>query len=163
MAGFKSKSQIRFKDHRAPFSRFALTLLSIDQTTSFLKSRTVNFRSFFACAAAFVCVATRLLKAPRAPGKLSRMLPVRFLFVIALFAAMTVGAAERTIQFSRMKADEPPPGFRSALTGEGRLGVWKIIETEVPSPIGSITEKAESPRQKVLAQTSRDLTENRYP
>lgn len=91
------------------------------------------------------------------------MLPARFLFAIALFAALTLSAAERTIQFSRMKADEPPPGFRSALTGEGRLGVWKIIETEVPSPIGSITEKAESPRQNVLAQTSRDPTENRYP
>lgn len=72
-------------------------------------------------------------------------------------------ATERTLSFSGMKADESPAGFRSGLMGEGRPGVWKIIETEVPSPIGNITEKVETPRQNVLAQTSRDPSDNRYP
>jgi hypothetical protein len=62
-----------------------------------------------------------------------------------------------------MKAEEAPAGFRSALTGAGRPGTWKIIETEVPPVLGLVTEKAEMPRQNVLAQTSRDPTENRYP
>jgi hypothetical protein len=75
----------------------------------------------------------------------------------------SVFGAERDLQFTRMKADEAPPGFRSALMGEGKLGVWKIIETEVPSVFGTVTEKAEIPRQNVLAQISRDPTENRYP
>lgn len=100
------------------------------------------------------------MKAPPARGKLPGMLRVWFFIAVSLLPAF---AAERALSFSRMKADEPPPGFRSALMGEGRPGVWKIIETEVPSPLGSVTEKAETPRQNVLAQTSRDPTENRYP
>ena len=72
-------------------------------------------------------------------------------------------AADRLIEFSRMKANEPPVGFRSALMGSGRIGDWKIIETEVPPVIPLNSPKAEVPRQNVLAQVSRDPTENRYP
>lgn len=88
------------------------------------------------------------------------MFRVWFLIALGFFPAF---GAERLIQFSRMKADEAPPGFRSALMGEGRPGVWKIIEAEVPPVLGFVTEKAEVPRQNVLAQTSRDPTDNRYP
>jgi hypothetical protein len=88
------------------------------------------------------------------------MLRVWFLIAIGFFP---VFGAELDLQFSRMKVDEPPPGFRSVLMGEGRPGTWKIIETEVPPILGTVTEKAEIPRQKVLAQTSRDPTDDRYP
>lgn len=71
--------------------------------------------------------------------------------------------AERLIEFSRMKADSAPAGFRSALMGSGRAGDWKIIETEVPPVIPLNTAKAEMPRQNVLAQVSRDPTDDRYP
>ena len=101
------------------------------------------------------------LKAPPTPGKLLRMFRAWFLIAIALL--LPLRGAERTIQFSRMKAGEPIPGFRSALMGGGRPGDWKIIETEVPPVFRAISEKAELPRQNVLAQTGRDLTENRYP
>jgi hypothetical protein len=87
---------------------------------------------------------------------------LRFWFLVAI-GFFPVFAAERTLEFSRMKADEAPPGFRSALMGEGHPGTWKIIEAEVPPILGSVTEKAEIPRQNVLAQISRDPTENRYP
>jgi len=86
----------------------------------------------------------------------------RFWFLIAI-ALLPVFGAERDLQFSRMKVDEPPSGFRSALMGEGRPGTWKIIEADVPSILGTVTEKAEIPRQNVLAQTSRDSTDNHYP
>jgi hypothetical protein len=72
-------------------------------------------------------------------------------------------AAERLIEFSRMKANEAPVGLRSALMGSGRPGDWKIIETEVPPVIPLNTAKAELPKQNVLAQLSRDPTDNRYP
>lgn len=72
-------------------------------------------------------------------------------------------AAERTLEFSKMKAGELPAGFRGALMGSGRPGDWKIIETEVPPVLGLLSPKAESPRQNVLAQLSRDPTGNRYP
>jgi hypothetical protein len=88
------------------------------------------------------------------------MLRVWFLIALGLFP---LHAAERTIEFGHMAADEPPPGFRSALMGHGRPGTWKIIETEVPPVLGFVTEKAEPPRQKVLAQTGRDPTDDRYP
>jgi hypothetical protein len=100
------------------------------------------------------------LKAPDCLGTLRAMFRVWVWIAIGFVSA---SAAERAIQFSRMKADEPPPGFRSALTGEGRPGAWKILETEVPTAFGALTEKAETPRQNVLAQTGRDPTENRYP
>jgi hypothetical protein len=87
---------------------------------------------------------------------------LRFWFLIAI-GFLPVFAAERTIEFSRMTVDQPPPGLRSAVMGEGRPGTWKIIETEVPPVFGLVTEKAEVPRQKVLAQTSRDPTDNHYP
>jgi hypothetical protein len=83
-----------------------------------------------------------------------------------LFIAVCVTplcAAERTIEFSRMAVDEAPAGFRSALMGHGRPGTWKIIETEVPPVLGLVTEKAQAPRQKALAQTGRDPTDDRYP
>ena len=88
------------------------------------------------------------------------MFRVWLVVVISLLPAI---GAERALSFSRMKADETPAGFRSAVMGQGRPGVWRIIEAEVPSPIGNITDKAETPRQNVLAQTSRDPSDNRYP
>lgn len=89
---------------------------------------------------------------------------LRFWFAISLIALLVPAhAAERLIEFSRMKANEPAPGFRSALMGSGRLGDWKIIEAEVPPIIPLNSPKAEIPKQNVLAQLSRDPTDNRYP
>jgi hypothetical protein len=88
------------------------------------------------------------------------MFRVWFLIVIGL---APLWAAERTVEFSRMNVGDAPAGFRSALMGEGRPGAWKIIETEVPPVLGFATDKAEVPRQKVVAQTAVDPTENRYP
>ena len=85
----------------------------------------------------------------------------RLCFLIAIsFPAL---AAVRLIDFSKMKANEPPPGFTSALMGTGRPGDWKILEAEVPPLLGLNTAKAETPRQNILAQVSRDPTDNRYP
>src|SRR4051812_34195476 len=87
---------------------------------------------------------------------------LRAWFLIAM-GLIPVCAAERTIEFSRMNLGDTPQGFRSALMGEGRPGAWKIIETEVPPVLGFATDKAEVPRQRVVAQTSADPTANRYP
>jgi hypothetical protein len=95
-------------------------------------------------------------------GKLPTMLRLWFAISIIAFLA-PARAAERLIEFSRMKANEPALGFRSALMGSGRSGEWKIMETEVPPIIPLNSPKAEIPKQNVLAQVSRDPTDNRYP
>lgn len=89
------------------------------------------------------------------------MLRVCLFIIIAL--SFPVRAAERLIEFSRMQADQAPVGFRSALLGSGRTGEWKVIETEVPPLIPLNSPKAETPKQNVLAQMSRDPTDNRFP
>jgi hypothetical protein len=101
------------------------------------------------------------LKGAAKIGKLSAML--RRWLLIAISTLVSVRGAERLIEFSRMKPNEAPAGFRSALMGAGRAGDWKIIEAEVPPIIRLNSPNAETPRQNVLAQISRDPTDNRYP
>lgn len=86
----------------------------------------------------------------------------RFLF-LCVIGLLPLTAAERLLEFSKMKPGEVPAAFRSARLGEGRMGEWKIIETEVPPALPLNTSKAQAPRQAVLAQVSRDPTANRYP
>lgn len=82
---------------------------------------------------------------------------------LIIFCFLPAHGAERLIEFTRMKTNEPPVGLRPALMGEGRAPEWKIIYTEVPPILESITSKAETPRQNVLAQVSRDPSEYHYP
>ncbi|MGZ8938977.1 MAG: family 16 glycoside hydrolase, partial [Limisphaerales bacterium] len=51
----------------------------------------------------------------------------------------------------------------STVTGEGKPGLWRVIEDEVPSLIPSITADAPVPKKSVLAQLSRDPTDEHYP
>ncbi len=44
--------------------------------------------------------------------------------VVFLFAAASVFAQTRTFDFDKNKAGETPPGFSTALTGQGKAGVW---------------------------------------
>ncbi len=88
------------------------------------------------------------------------MFRVWFLIV---FGFLPVRGAERLIEFTTMKTNEPPAGLRPALMGQGRPPEWKIIQTEVPPVLDAVTAKAETPRQNVLAQVSRDPTEYHYP
>jgi Domain of Unknown Function (DUF1080) len=67
-----------------------------------------------------------------------------------LCAAMTVSA--QTIDFNKDNAGGPPKGFSTALTGQGKAGVWVV------------TKDYASPNQgNVLAQTDADATSYRFP
>jgi len=46
--------------------------------------------------------------------------------------AIAANGAERRFDFSEVKENELPPGFRSALTGGGAPGVWKVVLDDVP-------------------------------
>jgi hypothetical protein len=75
---------------------------------------------------------------------------VAFCVCALLCAALTVSA--QTIDFNKDKAGEPPKGFSTALTGQGKAGVWVVTKDEA------------SPNQgNVLAQTDADATGYRFP
>lgn len=85
-------------------------------------------------------------------------LAAMFLFLLILNAAR---AAEMSFDFS--KSPELPAGFHSTVSGAGKPGLWKIIEDEVPSAIPSVTANATMPKKPVLAQLSRDITDEHFP
>ena len=81
--------------------------------------------------------------------------------------AMAVGTArgnELTFDFSRYPADITPPGWTNLLFGGGSKGEWKVILDEVPTQFPPLTDQALSVSKKaVLAQLSKDPTDERYP
>jgi hypothetical protein len=75
-----------------------------------------------------------------------------FIFLLFCAAGEGLGANEFTIDFDRMDADTAPAGFTQARTGRGGTGAWEIKEDDT-APSGT----------KVLAQTSSDPTNYRFP
>ena len=72
-------------------------------------------------------------------------------FVWALLCAAFTASAQ-TIDFNKDRAGEPPKSFSTALTGQGKAGVWVVMKDDA------------SPNQgNVLAQTDADATGYRFP
>jgi hypothetical protein len=61
-------------------------------------------------------------------------------------------ASAQTIDFNKDKAGEPPKGFSTALTGQGKAGVWVVTKDDASLKQGN-----------VLAQTDADATGYRFP
>ena len=72
-------------------------------------------------------------------------------------------AAERYFDFISDKLNESPKGFRSTVSGSGQPGEWKIISDSVPSLLPVLSEAPVTNKRPVLAQLSRDRTEEHYP
>jgi hypothetical protein len=73
-------------------------------------------------------------------------------------------AGERRFDFGEFREGGMPSGFRSALTGRGPTGEWKIVTAEVPPLVAPFSTR--SPligKRHVLAQLSRDPEETRAP
>lgn len=69
-----------------------------------------------------------------------------------LFSLTASVAAQVKIDFSKEKAGSLPGGFTTALTGQGKAGVWVV------------TADGASPNQgNVPAQTDADATSYRFP
>lgn len=82
----------------------------------------------------------------------------------AVWLAGQALAAEKWFQFSQCPVGETPRGFTSLVAGEGPPGEWKIVLDEVPPLMPSVTGKAAVSYQRpVLAQLSRDRTDERFP
>ncbi|MGH9837601.1 MAG: family 16 glycoside hydrolase [Blastocatellia bacterium] len=72
-------------------------------------------------------------------------------YCLLLFAAVTV-AAQTKIDFNKDKAGSPPGDFTTALTGQGKAGVWTVVKDDASPAQGN-----------VLAQTDADATSYRFP
>ncbi|MGD1087529.1 MAG: family 16 glycoside hydrolase [Verrucomicrobiota bacterium] len=85
------------------------------------------------------------------------------LFLIAL-ALSSARGAELKIDFGDFSVGQTPTNFHNALAGGGKPGEWKIVMDEVPSAFAPLTgQTPEFNRQGVLAQTSDDPTDERFP
>jgi len=88
------------------------------------------------------------------------------IFVWIYFFALTlaVSGAEIHFNFGDLPENTTPTNFQAVLAGSGAPGVWKIVTDEVPSAFAPLTDKALSvSRHGVLAQTSVDMTDERFP
>src|SRR5262249_42740128 len=81
-----------------------------------------------------------------------------------VFAACRAPGAERHFDFSGARLNEPPEGFRSTVSGEGGPGEWKIVEDPAPeqTPLANVNPSV-TVRRQVLAQLSRDATDEHFP
>lgn len=73
-------------------------------------------------------------------------------------------AAERSFDFTTNAVGEPPPGWKAVVAGQGRPGEWKVILDDVPPALAPISPNAPKlTKQAVIAQTSIDPTDERFP
>lgn len=87
-----------------------------------------------------------------------------FIWLSGLTLALSVSGAELRFNFGEFPEGATPTNFSSALAGGGLPGTWKIVMDEVPSAFAPLTDKAPSvTRHGVLAQTSQDPTDERFP
>ncbi len=76
----------------------------------------------------------------------------QFAFWVCALLCAALTASAQTIDFNKDRAGEVPKGFATALTGQGKAGVWVVMKDDA------------SPNQgNVLAQTDADVTSYRFP
>jgi hypothetical protein len=87
------------------------------------------------------------------------MRPILTSFFLLLLTS--AWGAERRIDFSDLSEGQIPPGFRSALNGEGPAGEWKIVRDEVPPLLKPFTPGGPAIASRaVLAQVSSHAIED---
>src|SRR4051794_25553989 len=83
--------------------------------------------------------------------------------LIGLSCILRGSGAERFITLSEKNLNETPPGFRSAVSGVGKPGEWKVILDEVSPLIPTFSPNAAVPKRPVIAQLARDPAGEHYP
>jgi hypothetical protein len=90
-----------------------------------------------------------------------RVQMMRYFALLLCSSMFSAFAAELTFDFT--KSTDLPAGFHSTVSGEGKPGIWKIVEDEVPNEMSKLRPTEPAPKQRVLAQLSRDITDEHYP
>lgn len=81
-----------------------------------------------------------------------------------LALALPAAAAEIKINFDEAAAGQMPTNFHAVLAGGGRPAEWKIVMDEVPPLLAPLSPQAPVvTRRAVVAQTSADPTDERFP
>jgi len=83
--------------------------------------------------------------------------------IVLLAATLQLHGSELFFDFSKDRQNQVPAGFLSTVSGEGKPGIWQIIDDTQGSSSANVTANAVAPRHTVLAQLSRDLTDEHYP
>jgi len=89
----------------------------------------------------------------------------KFIFCFCFTAAVSASGAEIKINFADFSENQSPTNFHNALAGAGKPGDWKVVMDEMPSAFAPLTtgQALALNRQAVLAQTSDDPTDERFP
>ncbi|HTL73790.1 MAG TPA: hypothetical protein VL863_10845 [bacterium] len=87
-----------------------------------------------------------------------------YLWIFCLALVSPLRGAEIHFNFSDDPSGAVPTNFVPILAGSGQPGVWKTVLDEVPSAFTPFSGQApEVTRHRVLAQTSEDMTDERFP
>jgi len=87
-----------------------------------------------------------------------------FIFCLCLAAAVSASGAEIKINFDDFAQGKSPVNFHNALAGGGKPGEWSVVMDDMPSAFAPLS--GQTPvfnRHAVLAQTSDDPADERYP
>jgi hypothetical protein len=87
----------------------------------------------------------------------------RIFFVLVGMVCGRSHAAELRFEFSQHKVNEPPPEFRSVVSGLGKPGDWRIVMDQTPPLAGKLSPVPAGSQRAVLAQLSRDATDEHFP
>jgi hypothetical protein len=88
----------------------------------------------------------------------------KFLFGFWLVLALPAAGAEIKIDFGDVATGQAPTNFHAVLAGGGPPGEWKIVMAEVPPLLAPLSPQAPVvTRRTVVAQTSTDPTDERFP
>lgn len=84
--------------------------------------------------------------------------------ISGLLLALAVQGAEMQFNFSDTPVGQLPPKFEPLLAGQGAPGEWKVVMADVPSGFMAFSNQSVAMnRHGVLAQTSADATDERFP
>jgi len=88
----------------------------------------------------------------------------KFLTGMCLALALAASGAELKIDFGDFGAGQSPTNFHSVLAGGGQPGEWRIVMDTVAPLLAPLSPQAPVvTRRGVLAQTSTDPTDERFP
>lgn len=87
-----------------------------------------------------------------------------FSALLALALALPALAAERKFDLKDAVVGQPPAGFRSLVSGEGKPGDWQVLLDSAPSQFQALTPNAANyTKRPIIAQLSQDATDERFP
>src|SRR5262245_11591793 len=87
-----------------------------------------------------------------------------WLWLMLVLLVSEAPAAERRLEFSDLLENKTPPGFRSAVTGLGKPGDWRIVMDEVPPLLPPLRAGGHVvTKRPVLAQLAEDRTDEHFP